>query len=231
MKKIYVLAIALLSVAFINAQNYDWNISGDAFNSLGKFEETQTVENLTMYAASEKALEVDANNKTLDEVDYTHRLKFGGTGAFDSETGQPLNRVLAFDVNGNATITIMCMSSSSGSDRELTVAAGSNDNIIGTAIALGPELSASVIEYVGEATTIYMWSPNRGVNIYRIIVEGEDTGVSIQNVDYSPVVSTEYYNLSGVYEGTDFNALTSGLYIKVSVLENGSKTSEKVLKK
>jgi len=232
MKKIYMLFAALAFVGLVTAQNYDWNISSDDFNALGKFEETKTVAGLTMYASEGKALEVDANGKSLNDVNYTHRLKFGGTGTFDAETGAPLNRVLSFDVDGDATITIMCMSSSSGSDRELTVAAGTQENVIGTAIALGPELTASVIKYTGEANTIYIWSPSSGVNVYRITVVGDDgTGVSVKPVlNNANVVGVEYYNISGANMGASLDFLPSGVYIKVVKFDNGVVDTKKVVK-
>lgn len=230
MKKVYMLFAAMAIVGLATAQNYDWNISSDAFNALGSFEATQTVDGLTMYAEAGKALVVDANNKSLDEVDYTHRLKFGGTGAFDAETGEPLNRVLKFDVTGNADISIICMSSSSSSDRELTVAAGTSTNVIGTAAALGASLSKTVIQYAGEATSILIFSPSSGVNVFRIMVEGVTTSVKAV-ADNAQVVGVEYYNINGVDMGASWNLLPSGFYIQVSKFDNGYVDTKKVIKK
>ena len=229
MKKVYMLFAALAFVGVATAQSYDWNISSEAFNALGTFEATQTVDGLTMYAAAGKALQVDANNKSLEDVDYTHRLKFGGTGAFDAETGEPLNRVLKFDVTGNASITIMCMSSSSSSDRELTVAAGTSTNVIGTAVALGPSLSKTVIQYQGEATSIFLFSPSSGVNVYRIIVEGVPSSVK-PVLDNTKVIGVEYYNINGVSMGASWHLLPSGLYIEVTKFDNGNVDTKKVMK-
>ncbi|GAO31616.1 DUF6383 domain-containing protein [Geofilum rubicundum] len=171
MKKIYTFLIAFLVFAgTATAQIASWNISDPAFNALGDVATTTTVEGLTIY--SEGNVTVDANNKSLDGVDYTHRLKLGGSGNFD-EGGLPVSRVLAFDVTGNVSITIMCMSSSGSADRLLNVAAGGSaeENLLGAADALGASLTATTFQYTGDATTIYLWSPSSGVNIYNIVVE------------------------------------------------------------
>ncbi len=147
----------------------EWNISMDAFNGLGEMTETVTVEGLTIHANSEKSVTVDENNKSLGGMDFTHRLKFGGSGAFD-EFGMPVARVVSFKVPGSSNITVMGMSSSSSADRELVIAAGTKDNEIARFPALGESISEGVYMYSGEATTIYMYSPSSGVNLYYIKV-------------------------------------------------------------
>lgn len=213
-------------------QSMDWNISSDDFNALGKFEETKTVAGLTLYAAAGKALEVDENEKSLDDVDYTHRLKLGGTGTFDEE-GLPLNRVVAFEVEGNISIKILTLSSSGSEDRTLNVSAGTKDNIIGTVDAFGSPLTASIVDYTGEATTILLWSNSGGVNIYRIIVGAAgDPSVSVKPVlENANVVGLEYYNISGVNMGGNWDQLPSGIYIKVAKFDNGTVDTKKVIKK
>jgi hypothetical protein len=148
----------------------EWNISMDAFNGLGEMTETVTVEGLTIHANTEKSVTVDENNKSLGGMDFTHRLKFGGSGAFD-EFGMPVARVVSFKVPGNSNITVMGMSSSSSADRELVIAAGTKDNEIARFPALGESISEGIYMYSGEATTIYMYSPSSGVNMYYIKAE------------------------------------------------------------
>lgn len=148
----------------------EWNISMDAFNGLGEITETTTVEGLTIHANSDKSITVDENNKSLGGMDFTHRLKFGGSGAFD-EFGLPVARVLSFKVSGNSNITVMGMSSSSSADRELVIAAGTNDNEIARFPALGESISEGTYMYTGDATTIYLYSPSSGVNLYYIKAE------------------------------------------------------------
>lgn len=145
----------------------EWNISAAAFKNLGTLETTQKVAGLTIYANSEKSITIDANNKTLDEMSFTNRLKFGGSGSFD-EDGQPLGRVLAVDVKGNTDITVMAMSSSSSEDRVLNIAAGHADSIFAEFPALGASLTKGEYTYIGDATSLYFYSPSSGVNVYYI---------------------------------------------------------------
>lgn len=154
----------------------EWNISDAAFNALGVMTTTKVVNGLTIYAAEGKNVDVDANSKTLEEWTFTHRLKFGGTGAFD-EDGKPLNRVVGFKVPGKSKITIALQSASSTADRILNVSADHKDNIIAEVPALGAAISKGVVEYTGGPASIYLWSPNSGVNIYLIKVEPLSTNV------------------------------------------------------
>ena len=119
-------------------------------------------------------------------------LSLEESGQFD-EGGQPLGRVLAFDVTGNTTITIMCMSSSSSSDRELVVAVGDQDTELARMPAMGSELTKGIYNYVGGATTIYLFSPSSGVNVYYVKAEGETP----------PAAEGKEWNISSA----DFNAL------------------------
>ncbi|WP_340114657.1 cadherin-like beta sandwich domain-containing protein [Maribellus mangrovi] len=142
----------------------EWNISTDDFNGLGELTSDTTVNGFTIYAADDKKVTIDDNNKSVGGMDFTYRLKLGGSGRFVD--GMPDARVLAFDVKGNTTITIAGMSSNSSSDRLLYIAAGSEENVIDSFPALGTPITMKDFSYVGEATTIYMWSPSSGVNIY-----------------------------------------------------------------
>lgn len=235
MKKIYLVLIAVLVFAgTTTAQIAAWNVSDPAFNALGIIEETATVDGLTIYATADKKVEIDENGKsaTYKEVEYTytHRLKLGGSGGFNSETNDPESRVLAFNVDGSCDVTIMAQSSSSSSDRILNVAAGTKENILGEASAPGTFVDITTINYTGEANTIYLWSPSSGVNIYHIIVE-EPTIVSVQTpVFEGRVVSTEYYNINGIKMNNRFDVLPSGIYMQVKQYENGAIATEKVIK-
>lgn len=236
MKKNYLMLLALAFVGFTGiagAQINSWNISDDNFNALGSMVAKTTVDGLTIFAADGKNVDVDANGKsvTYNEVKYTytHRLKFGGIGAFD-EAGLPLNRALGFDVSGPCNITVMCMSSSSGTDRILNMAAGSNTNVISEIPALGSPLTATTVAYTGEATTIYLWSPSSGVNLYHILVE-EATSTSIQTPTASgSVVSTEYFSINGIKMGSNFDVLPSGIYIQLEQYSDGSVDTKKIVK-
>jgi hypothetical protein len=148
----------------------EWNISDSKFNELGSLTETVVIDGLTIYAAEGKNVDIDGNNKTLEDWVFTHRLKFGGSGGFD-EDGKPLNRVVAFNVPGNSKITIALQSSSGSEDRVLNVAVDHKDSIIVQVPALGASISKGEVEYIGGAATIYLYSPSSGVNIYLIKVE------------------------------------------------------------
>jgi len=167
----------------------EWNFSDEDFNSLGEITETVTIKGLTIYANSGKKVTIDENNKSLDGIDFTHRLKLGGSGDFDDQ-GNPLGRVLAFDVNGDTKITVYGMSSSSSEDRVLMITEGDKDTEVGQFAALGPSISKGEFDYLGGPTTIYLYSPSSGVNLYY--------------VKTSPVVpDLQEWNISN----EDFNAL------------------------
>jgi hypothetical protein len=205
MRKIFTSFILLLifPAIFVNAQ--EWNISTDDFNALGEITETTTVNGLTIYAHSEKTVTIDANNKSLDGMEFTHRLKLGGSGDFDDD-GLPLGRVLAFDVSSNAKITVMGMSSSSSEDRQLHLAAGHEDEIFATFPALGEEISKGEYYYTGEATTIYLYSPSSGVNIYYLKVEeGEEEPPAEGEWNISLAA---FNTLGDMVENTTVNGLT-----------------------
>jgi hypothetical protein len=148
----------------------EWNISDAEFNALGSLTETVVIDGLTIYAAEGKNVDIDENNKTLEDWVFTHRLKFGGSGGFDDD-GKPLNRAVAFNVAGNSKITIALQSSSSSADRVLNVAVEHEDSVLVQVPALGASISKGEVEYIGGAATIYLYSPSSGVNIYLIKVE------------------------------------------------------------
>jgi hypothetical protein len=175
---------------FGNINGQEWNMSSESFNALGDIKETVTIEGLTIYAAADKLVTVDANNKSLEGIDYTHRLKLGGSGTFNDE-GLPVARVLAFEVTGNTTITIIGMSSSGSADRELVIAADSMNNEIGRFAALGSPISKGEFNYVGDAATIYLFSPSSGVNLYYF--KSEPTIPDVQEWN----ISSEAFNALG----------------------------------
>jgi hypothetical protein len=165
----------------------EWNISDEQFNALGSLTSTVTIDGLMVYAAEGKNVDVDANSKTLEEWEFTHRLKFGGSGSFDEE-GQPLNRVVAFGVPGNSKITIALQSSSGSEDRVLNVAVGHKDSIIAEVPALGASISKGEVEYTGDSATIFLYSPSSGVNIYLIKVEPLVVSSPVVNVSSKDIL-------------------------------------------
>ncbi len=171
MKRIYMLiAAVILTVGMVNAQAQRWNFSSSEFDAhVGDIESTITVEGLTIVGTADSPVSIDDNNKTVDGVDYTRRLKSNGSGGFDDET-TPAKRVYSFEVDGNCDISIVLTSANSSEDRELVVAAGGESNELERLTARMDGPTKETISYEGAATTIYLWSSNSGVNLYDIEV-------------------------------------------------------------
>lgn len=232
MKKFYSLIIALSVSSLINIQAQEWNISGDSFKDLGTLTAPTTVDGLTIHATEDATVVIDANDKTLDDVSYTSRLKLGGSGSFDAETGLPLSRVLSFDIDGPKTISVICMSSSSSADRILNIAAGTSENILAEAPAPKEQpIQRTDINYTEEsATTIYLYSPSSGVNIYNIIVSDYvPTAINNPNAT-ADLLKVEYFNISGTNMGSNWNTLPYGLYIAKKTFSDGTISTEKIVK-
>ena len=238
------------------ATGTEWNMSEPAFNALGDISTTATVEGLTIFAAADKLVSVDANDKELDDMTFTHRLKLGGSGGFD-ENGQPMNRVVSFDVTGNTKITIAAMSSSGSADRILNIATGHKDSILAEFPALGASLTKGVYDYVGEATKIFLYSPSSGVNIYYIKAEPLTTAIKqiptvkvevnvYPNpasdkvyVDYNQPIQVAVYNIAGSllkskliqskYDYISIGDLQPGVYLIRS--QNDNTFAKKLIKK
>ena len=126
----------------------------------------------TIAASSNKKISISASKKTIDGVSFTHGLKFGGTG-------DASGRYVSFAVEGPCTIKTYGTSSSSTSERSLTISSGNSP--LGTAMKTGycTSSSAPVAEeynYTGGATTIYIYSSNSGYNVYGIDVTYSEGG-------------------------------------------------------
>jgi hypothetical protein len=175
--------LSLLFLGFIGLTAYaqEWNFSSASFNALGSVTATTTVSGLTIYASAIATVDVDANAKSLDGMTFTNRMKLGGTGAFDAD-GKPATRVLTFPVTGNTKITVMGMSSSSTADRELIIAAGTKETIVGKFPALGASISKGEYTYTGAATTIYIYSSASGVNLYYLKAANLTTGMNVPGI-------------------------------------------------
>ena len=149
-----------------------WNISDAAFNSLGTITSQTTINGLTIHATANKPIVVDADAREINGYSFTHRLKFGGTGASNA-------RMLSFRVDGDCDIDIYLMSASGSADRTLNVDKGSFGNTIQQIPAYGSTISEGNVHYAGGATTIYLYSPSSGVNIYaiRVTYGGKEEGI------------------------------------------------------
>lgn len=209
MKKLFTLVAAALMACGVYAQQEEkvWNFSEWEAKD---YTATETIDGLTVVATSEKGITVDENSKTINDVKYTQRLKFNGSG---NETA----RHICFDVAGPCKISIGVISgSSSATDRFLNVAAGTFDGVIGTMPADGKTAMEQTVEYTGaEPTKIYVYSGNSGVNIYYVKVTS-DGSVGIDGVTVGEPVDKDapVYNLSGQRVSKD----TKGILI-----QNGKK--------
>lgn len=255
MKKIYLLAIALLSFVFINGQvliDTDFSdidpVPANDENKLANGPYTVTGGEINWHGAkyndTSNSAQLKTGNLNPNDDPSVQYVRFGSK--FTLTDNVPSNHYLIitphddFVDGGKLTLTI----SAHGTFKGINVWDVDEKELLGTIDGSSiPTKEKVEVEFEFPET----FEGNKTLAIARAELNGSDGGVTfflwgikietnspsvgIHNAEYSPVVSTEYYNLSGVYEGADFNALASGLYIKVSVLENGNKTSEKVLKK
>lgn len=164
-----------------------WNFSEWEIQTIS---ETKTIDGLTVVATADASVAIDSNDKTVDDIKYTQRLKLGGTGSTDS-------RILKFDVTGACTIKIILQSSSSGADRTLLICKDTWDkeNPLATMSAPGAAPASETYKYTGEAGTIIIGSQSSGINLYAIYVTYGSSG--IQNVVKPVVENGIRYNLAG----------------------------------
>ena len=173
MKKFFTLIAAVAMAARVNAQTQEWNFS--KWNA-ATFNETTTQDGLTVYAGKDSkgnpcAVTVDANNKTIDGVKYTQRLKFGGKGDFVDDA-TPNYRVLAFDVTG-----------------------ASEKTNVGKISLAANEIKGETVHYTGGAGKIFLY-PNGGLNIYTIKFTSGTSGIS--NINASEAANEgATFNLMG----------------------------------
>ena len=141
-----------------------WNISDDDFKDLGTITAETVVRDLHIVATSDKTVLIDEAAASVDGQTFTHRLKLGGTGNANY-------RHLRFGVTGACSITVYLTSSAnSGDARTLNIASGSFGNIISTMSAPAGSVNKQTYAYSGDATQLYLYSANSGINIYGIQV-------------------------------------------------------------
>lgn len=153
-----------------------WNISDPDFSDLGTITSETVVRDLHIVANEQNAVVIEANAKTVGDINFTHRLKLGGTG-------NATYRHLWFEVNGNCSITVYLTSSSgTGDARTLNIASGSFNNVISTMSAPVGSVISQTYSYIGEATTIYLYSAASGINLYGIRLEDSSTPPEPQGI-------------------------------------------------
>jgi len=162
-KLLFTFFISLFFVGFVNAK--EWNISSDAFKSLGSIVKDTTIDGLTIKASAEKTVVVDENAKSLGDISFTNRLKLGGAGTYTD--GVASARVLSFEVAGKTKITVAAMSSTASENRLLNIVLANGDTLAQFP-ARGDSLTSAEYLYEGDATTIYLFSAASGINIYSL---------------------------------------------------------------
>ena len=149
-----------------------WNMSEDAFNNLDSIFSTITINGLTICATPTRWMVVDASNQHIDNLEFTHRIKFLGSGKADS-------RYMTFNVDGDCTIDIYAKSGSQ-EVRELRLDVGNFGSTNNEVYPItGANITKETFKYEGEATSIYLYSVNKGVNIYaiRVTYGNVETGI------------------------------------------------------
>ncbi len=187
MKKTLLFTIALLlSNALLFGQGVEktWNFSNAPFGATPtvSFSASFTHDLLTVGTNGESNWSMDSNNKTLEEVSYTHRLKSGGGGSPAEGSKIPTTRYLSINVGGNSTIDFGMMSSSSSAEREMYIV-NENESLIDSISGIsGTSLAKYTYTYTGGATKLYFYSKSSGINFYFVkatnVVEG---GTSLVN--------------------------------------------------
>lgn len=185
-----------------------WNFSDSDFAGLGTITSPTTVRGLTILATAEKSVIVDANVKNVEGVEFTSRMKLSGTGAADART-------LTFPVKGTCEIEVYLVSSTSTEERSLNVAAGSFGNVVGT-LPAGTTVQKASYRYEGASTTIYLYSPKSGVNLYGVRVTYNGTASDLKE----NILTDVYYAADVVFNPSNrpialYNA--SGMLLEQSV--------------
>ncbi len=166
----------------------------------GDITEPTVVDGLELYGTSSKKFTIDGNAKSIDDIDFTQRLKTGGTGA-------PDGRYIHFKVAPNSLITVYGMSGSNGTTRTLNidfVQFGLNEaSLVNDGAAIGKV----EYEYTGtDEADVYIYSTNSGFNVYGIKVE--------------PIKNNYTVNVSAAQNGTvetDVTEAEEGATVTVTV--------------
>lgn len=164
MKKIFTLIAGALVALSANAQKWnfsDWDVA--------EYTAETTVNGLTINATSSKKISIDENEKTIEGVKYTKRLKFGGKGS-------ATERSVSFTVDNPGELKVIPASASSSTDRELAIAL--NGEKVATVVAKGKPDAVETVK-ISAKGTIALYSDEAGAcNIYYIEFIA-DTGTEI----------------------------------------------------
>lgn len=150
--------------------NLTWNFSTTDFTVLeGAISTNTTVKGLTIVANSSKPVTLATSEKTINDITFTHTLKFGGSGNADY-------RHLSFDVTGKCTIEVYLISANTSEERTLNIYSGSFGGTLLTTMPAALTATKQTYDYTGGASTITMGSANSGINLYAINLIYPTTG-------------------------------------------------------
>ena len=113
-----VLCVLALVLTGLGTQSATADESPDVLNAssvaLGVIDSDIQVGRYTVTAQSDRAVEVDAQNRTGGDMTFTQRLKLNGGGALDY-------RSVVFTTHGEAVLHAYALSASAGADRLLAL--------------------------------------------------------------------------------------------------------------
>ncbi|MBN2765626.1 MAG: T9SS type A sorting domain-containing protein [Paludibacteraceae bacterium] len=209
-----------------------WNFSNAPFGASPTvtFLASFTHDLLTVGTNGESNWALDSNNKSLDEVSYTHRLKSGGGGSPADGSKIPTTRFLSINVGGNSVIEFAMMSSSSSAEREMYIVNEDESLVDSISAIIGTSLAKYTYTYTGGATKLYFYSKSSGINFYSIkasnVVEGVSSSVSNifvgEGVRFDGVRLTNESNLSlRVYNTLGKEVARANSEINMSTMPKG----------
>ena len=189
-------------------------------------EDVVVAEYFKLHATSGKKLTVDANNKSIDGLTLTQRLKFGGaSGAFGTE------RYIEFTAAENAKIKVYAISSSS-SDSTRRLALFNENGVMLQAHAVdGAAIACYTYEVV--AGKYFFGCPDNAVNVYYIEVEEgvEDPYANVDLLADLPASGSDYTSANWKVEkystewtvltDTQMRSRTSNAGVRVANMSNG----------
>ena len=140
----------------------------------------------TINATSSKTVVIDENSKTIDEFEFTKRMKLGGTGKATSKDNY---RNIQYTATDAATMTVYAMSGSSSADRALALV-NADGATVATQTALGAEISKLTFE-IPSAGTYYLLSTSSGINVYYVAVAYAQKEEEPELPEVDPVESVE----------------------------------------
>ena len=162
----------------------------DTYADTSEYNSETDLDGLTVYASEDAKVALDANKKTFEGVEYTHRLKLSGSGSFDGNV--PAARVVGFVPETSGTVKVhFAHASSSGDPRTLVIKQGDNE----TTQEVKPNEQGTVTCNVEAKQPVYIYSQKSGLNMYAIIYKAEGSGDTQETTEpeqtAEPVETTE----------------------------------------